>query len=220
MKTLKYLPTAALVLALGLQLSGCGKTKRVDPNADLASAGSNSISAPPSGGTPPPPTTTPPSPTGQAPLSYEFSKYGNETYTTGTITTDNVLKVKFKVTAGQGNSVHQATELKVTIAVNGTEVTPTYTSSNYVYGKVGETSNVIDLSSYLSPGVPVTITVKNPMNDFYCTYWAGYYWDSTTYSYQPVNPLYNSYPGCRKAVYQSHTWSGNLIVQTNSTTDI
>ena len=76
-----------------------------------------------------------------------------------------------------------------------------------------------DLSSYLTPGVPVQITIKNPANDFYCTYAPNpfYYFDSTTYTYQPVNPQYNAYPGCRKAVFATHNWSGVLLVQTSST---
>ena len=153
------------------------------------------------------------------PLSYEFTLNGAQTAVTPQITTDNVLKVKFRVTAEQGNSVHKASELKVTIAMNGTEVTPQYTSNNYTYGLVGETSNVIDLSSYVTPGVPVQITVKNPANDFYCTYWGGYFYDGYGVK-QNVNPLYNVYPGCRKAVNALHNWSGVLIVQTSSTQSI
>jgi hypothetical protein len=155
-------------------------------------------------------------------LSYEFTLLGSQTATTPNTTTDNVLKVKFRVTADQGNSAHQASELKVTIAVGGTEVTPQYTSSNYTFGQIGETSNVIDLSSYVTPGMPVQIVIKDPKSDFYCTYAPTpfYYWDPNTYSYVAVNPLYNSYPGCRKAVFSSHNWGGVLYVQTSHTQPI
>lgn len=215
---MKTLFNIAMITVLGLTLGACGSTKRVAPKSTTTSPSTTSPTPPPpgGGGGDPPPVT------GTAPLSYEFTKLGNETYVTGNITTDNVLKVRFKVTTGQGNIVHQASELKVSIAVNGTEVTPSYTENNYVYGRVGETSNIADLSAYITPGVPLQITVKTPMNDFYCTYAPNpfYYWDQNTGSYQPVNPLYNSYPGCRKAVYSSHNWSGILIVQTSTTSAI
>jgi hypothetical protein len=206
----------AMIAALGLSLGACGSTKRV-----ASPTTTTTPSTTPSPTTPTTPTTpvTPPPTTGTAPLSYEFTRTGNQTYVTGNITTDNVLKVRFKVTVGQGNSVHQATELKVTLAVNGTEVTPSYTTNNYAYGRVNEVSEIADLSAYITPGVPLQITVKSPMNDFYCTYVPNpfYYFDQTTYTYQAVNPQYNAYPGCRKAVFSSHNWSGVLTVQTSST---
>ena len=99
--------------------------------------------------------------------------------------------------------------LKVSISVNGTTVVPTYESSNYTYGLVGEMSNTVDFSQYLSPGVPTTIKVDSPLNDFYCVYFG-----------MGVNSLYNNYPSCYKAVFQSHTWSGQLFVQTSNTIDI
>ena len=209
----------ALAAVFALTLSACGKTRRA--------AGTESPTSPSVVGAPiyiPPSTNTNTNTntsTGTAPLSYEFTKKGNEVVVTTGIVTDNVLKVKFRVTADQGNSVHHATELKVTIAFNGTEVTPTYTSSNYTYGIVGETSNVIDLSSYLTPGVAAQITIKNPKNDFYCTYAPSpfYYWDAYGMQ-QPVNPQYNSYPGCRKEVFTNHNWGGVLTIQTSSTQSI
>lgn len=221
MKSVKHTPTAALFLVLAMSLAACGSTKRVEVPA--ASAGASIVVPPPppcvgsscsgSGSTPPATGTTPP--------SYEFSLTGaTAAYTTPTIVTDNVLKVKFKVGNNNGTAAWQATELKVTLAVNGTEVMPTYTSNNYNYGQINETSNVIDLSYALSPGVPVTITVKNPMTDFYCTYWGGYQYNYNTYQWEMVNPLYNQYPSCKKAVAPAHTWSGVIIVQTNTSSAI
>ena len=206
------------VLALALTLGACGKTTRFS-NEDTTTTAA--VVAPPAP-TPPPPSSTPPTSGGTAPYSFEFVKNGNQIYASNTITTDNVLKVKFRVGNTQGNNLHSATELNVVIRVNGTEIVPTYTSSNYTYGLVGETSNIIDFSSYLSPGVPVQIQVTSPKSDFYCTYAPNpfYYWDENTYAWQPVNPLYNAYPGCRKAVNSAHQWSGAIIVQTNSTTEI
>lgn len=217
MKTFK-LPAYAMIAILGLTLGACGSTKRVAPKTSTTPSTSSAptVPVPSDPGDP----GTPPPVSGTAPLSYEFTRTGAQTFTTGNITTDNILKVRFKVTTGQGNSVHQATELKVTIAVNGVEVTPTYTSENFVYGQVGETSNVMDLSQYITPGMPVAITVKFPMNDFYCTYWGGWYLDEETWTYKPVNPQYNVYPGCRKAVHSTHNWSGILTVQTSSTSSI
>jgi hypothetical protein len=224
MKTLKLPATLIAILASTLVLSACGKTKR---NGQTDAAPAPVASAPaPSLPLPPPlepdlPDESEPTP-GEPPLSFEFTKLGNQAIAFAGITTDNVLKVKFRVTPEQGNHIHKASELKVTIAMNGTEVTPTYTNSNYTYGQVGETSNVIDLSSYVTPGNPVTITVKSPKNDFYCTYVPNpfYYWDPNTMAYQPINPQYNAYPGCRKEVFSNHNWSGVLLVQTSATAAI
>lgn len=216
MKNLKPIAMIA-ILATGLALSSCGKTKRYEPTT--SSGGTVVNPAPPPVVIPPVIPPVDPPPAGGAPLSYEFTRNGTQTYTTGSITTDNVLKIKFKVTAEQGNQVWKASELKVTIAVNGVEVTPTYTSNQYIYGKVGETSNVVDLSAYITPGVASVITVKLPKNDFYCTYVPNpfYTFDYTTYTYVPVNPQYGQYPGCRKEVYKTHNWSGILTVQTSAT---
>lgn len=209
-------PSALILMALvALTLSACGKTSRNGATSSSALNPGGSTSTP----TPIPCTancypTDPNTPTtpSQAPYSYEFTQTGMNAVATGNISTDNVLKVKFRVTSNQGNHVHKASELNVTIAVGGTEMTPTYTTSNYVYGLVGETSNVLDFSSYITPGQPVNIVVKAPKNNFYCTYWGGYNMDG---SY--VNPQYGSYPGCRKEVHSTHNWSGVIIVQTSAT---
>lgn len=159
---------------------------------------------------------------GEAPYSFEINGLtGSQAAQTPSIRTDNVLKVKFQVTPGQGNSFHQASELAVEVWLNNsTMVVPKYTSSNYTYGRVGETSNVIDLSGYITPGQSLSFVIKNPKNDFYCTYAPNpfYYWDGGQWA--PTNPLYNVYPGCRKAVHSSHTWSGILLVQTSSSQSI
>lgn len=151
-----------------------------------------------------------------APLSFELSELGAQEVAIPDIATNNLLKVKFTVGLEQGSNLHQATELKITITVNGTEVSPSFTSNNYMYGPVGQSSNVLDLSSYIVPGQPVRITLKQPKSDYYCTFWGGYYTDSNGVN-QLVNPLYNQYPGCRKEINPAHTWSGTLTVQTNST---
>lgn len=208
-------------LALTLILSACGKTTRTASYAGSSSSGGSSSNPTytytnTSTGTYTYTDTDTGTNVGTAPaLSYEFTAKGNQAVATGNITTDNVLKVKFRVTAEQGNQVWKASELKVTLSINGAEVTPTYTNSNYTYGRVGETSNVIDLSGYVSPGVPVQIVAKAPKNDFYCTYWGGVNADG---SY--VNPQYNSYPGCRKEVFTNHNWSGVILIQTSSTVSI
>ena len=222
MKTKNMPITVIGQMAVTLILSACGKTTR-------SSSSAAGMTPPPTGSftstytdtstytyTNTSTNTSTSTNTGtQPPLSFEFSLKGNQVAQTPAITTDNVLKVKFRVTAEQGNHVWKASELKVTIAMNGTEVTPTYTGNNYTYGQVGETSNVIDLSNYISQGQSVQITVKAPKYDFYCTYWGGYNADGSW-----VNPQYNSYPGCRKEVFHNHNWSGVLIVQTSSTTGI
>lgn len=213
-----------LTLISAFALSACGKTERsVTSNNGTTSGGGGVITIPTSTATSTytnTGTNTSTNTNVDPPLSFEINGLkGDQTAETPKINTDNVLKVKFRVTADQGNTVHQATELKVTIRVNGTEVTPNYTSDNWTYGRVGETSNVIDLSSYVTPGVDLKIQIKNPMNDFYCTYWGGYYWDANGVK-QKVNPLYGVYPGCRKAVNAVHKWSGVLIVQTSSTQSI
>lgn len=205
MKT-NRLPIIVITIAAFAILSGCGKTKRTNAVTDSA-APTTTIDQP---YTPPPPPTCTQNCGGgggptQAPYSYEFSLNGDQVAKIDNIVTDNVLKVQFTPGANQGNHTWKATELKVTIQMNGTEVTPTYTSNNYVYGQIGEKSNVIDLSAYITPGQKVSIIIKAPMNDWYCVY--PYY-----------NPLYQQYPGCRKEVHKSHTWGGVLKVQTSATT--
>lgn len=238
----KIRAVAAIALIASIGLVGCGKTKRSD--ASVAATGTSlttsAVSAPPGIGTPPAPVTTPPAATGQPPLSYEFIQLGSQTYTTPAITTDNVLKVSFTVgttldnATSTNNATWQASELAVTIAVNGREVSPSFTTNNYTYGRVGEVSAVVDFSQQLTPGLPVTITVKNPKYDFYCTYLAntcgvqvnsyanpGYYSCGGSYVFGDlVNVLANQYPGCRKPVFSTHRWSGKLLVQTSTTSAI
>jgi hypothetical protein len=213
-------PTIALTLmAAILILPACGKTKRSGAAVNNVGAGSsnstwtNTSTSTSTGTNTCTGNSCSPQPT-DPPLSFEFSLNGNQVATTPSITTDNVLRVRFRVTAEQGNNVWKASELKVTIAAGGTEVTPTFTNSNFSYGQVGETSNIMDLSSYITPGQPVQIVVKNPANDFYCTY-ANWYWDG--FQWLNTNPQYNLYPGCRKAVQSMHKWSGVLTIQTSST---
>jgi hypothetical protein len=223
MKTQSQPILTLALLAVAFTLSACGKTER---SVSGVSSGAGVVTIPSSTSTSTTTftatstsTSTSTNTSSSPPLSYEFTLKGDQVAQTPNITTDNVLKVKFRITAEQGAAVWKATELKVTIAMNGTEVTPTYTTSNYTYGIVGETSNVIDLSSYVTPGVPLKITVKNPANDFYCTYY-GYTYMDANWVRQNVNPLYNMYPACRTAVKPVHNWGGVLIVQTSSTQSI
>jgi hypothetical protein len=229
---------AVLTIALSASLVGCGKTKRSGANEAVSGSGV-SVVAPPVI-LPPDPIDPVPDVTNSPALSYEFISSGSSTYTTPAITTDNILKVKFTVGTTQDNAnlpqynaTHQATELSVVIVVNGREVTPTFTSANYIYGRIGEVSGVIDFSQNLTPGTPVTISVKDAKNDFYCTYLAstnGYLWNQMKWMWEMVNPLANQYPGCRKPVKPAqtingkaspaHRWSGKLIVQTNNTVAI
>lgn len=210
---------AALVVALSF--TACGKTSRDSTSTDTSTStqASNSCCSTATFTTVSTSTSTSTS-SGQAPLSFSFTLNGNQNAVTPAFSTDNVLKVKFSPGTTQGNSYHSASELNVTLSLNGLTYTPQYTSSNYVYGQVGETSNVIDLSSHVSQGSSVQISITNPQSDFYCTYAPNpfYYWDGTQYA--PTNPLYNSYPGCRKAVFSTHQWSGTLTVQTSSTSSI
>jgi hypothetical protein len=207
---------AALVTALSF--TACGKTSRNSTATDTAIT-SPDTTLPPSTATFTNVTTSTSTSTstGQAPLSFSFTLNGNQNAVTPSFSTDNVLKVKFAPGTKQGNSFHSASELNVTLTLNGLSYTPQYTSSNYTYGQVGETSRVIDLSSHVSQGATIQIGISNPQSDYYCTYSPNpfYYWDGTQYA--PTNPLYNNYPGCRKAVFSSHQWSGTLIVQTSST---
>ncbi|MGZ3650834.1 MAG: hypothetical protein ACXWR1_02375 [Bdellovibrionota bacterium] len=223
MKT-KKLPLLTLAaLALAITLSSCGKTNRAasaSTDTSVSTAPVNSCCSTVTFTNTSTSTSTNTSVSLQAPLSFEFTLLGSQNAITPAFTTDNVLKVKFTPGATQGNSFHSASELAITLTTNGTSVTPKYTSNNYTYGQVGETSNVIDLSGYIQPGVKVQIAITNPMSDFYCTYAPNpfYYFDGT--QYVPTNPLYNVYPGCRKAVFSTHQWSGTLVVQTSSTTAI
>jgi hypothetical protein len=206
----------SLITVLAINLVACGSNKKASPAA-IVSAGSSSVVAPPAPPTAPAPSGSTPGSTGQSPYNFSIVQTGaSASYTTTTITTDNILRVKLRVGAAQGNNMHAATELKVDVTVNGNLQTPLYTDQNYTYGQVNETSNLIDFSGSITPGVPVRITVSTPMSDFYCTYWGG--WDPNTG--QPVNMLFGNYPGCRKAVNAVHTWSANLLVETNFTSSI
>lgn len=190
--------TSLFLSLLALTLAACGNNAA---KTETTEAEAGTIEVPVTGPVDP----EVPGPVGSAPpFSYELSLQGGQSATTGKIVTDNVLKVKFTVGTYQGNHIHQATELKVTIVLGGTEVTPTYNGGN-VYGRVGRSSGVIDLSPYVTPGQKVKIKVTAPMNDFYCTYSYG------------GNPLFGSYPGCYKAVNPAHRWTGQLLVQTSST---
>jgi hypothetical protein len=208
---------AAFILAVSL--SACGKTNRSDngtTTSSITSPGPGCCTTATFTNT----STSTSTNTNVAldpPLSFEFTLTGSQTAITPAFHTDNVLKVKFVPGTTQGNNFWSATELAVTLSTNGTEFTPKYTSANYTYGQINESSNVIDISSYIAPGSNIQITIKNPKSDFYCTYAPNpfYYWDGTQYA--PTNPYYNVYPGCRKAVFSNHNWSGKLIVQTSST---
>ncbi len=220
-KMLPLMTIAALVVAVSL--TACGKTDRASTETAVQTSPVGSALPDPVVITTPPPSTSTSTSTSvvlDAPLSFEFTLNGNQNAITPAFQTDNVLKVKFVPGITQGNSFHSATELAVVLNTNGTDFTPQYTSSNYTYGQVSEQSNVIDMSAYINPGSSIQISIKNPKSDFYCTYAPNpfYYWDGTQYA--PTNPLYNVYPGCRKAVFSSHQWSGKLIVQTSHTSSI
>ncbi len=211
-----------LMIAALVALSACGKTNRAATETAVQTSGQSVL--PPDYSSPPVTTATSTSTSTSvvldAPLSFEFELNGNQNAITPAFSTDNVLKVKFIPGNVQGNSFHSASELAVVLNTNGTDFTPKYTSQQYTYGQVNEASNVIDLSAYITPGSNIQISIKNPKSDFYCTYAPNpfYYWDGTQYA--PTNPHYNVYPGCRKAVHQTHKWSGKLIVQTSSTSAI
>jgi hypothetical protein len=220
MKNYKLPKMTIAAFILAVSLSACGKTNRSGSGATATAA----ITSPgPSVTTwtntwTNTSTSTNTSIATDPPLSFEFTLTGNQTAITPAFSTDNVLKVRFVPGATQGNNFHSASELAVTLTVNNTDFTPKYTSNQYTYGQVNEQSNVIDISGYISPGANIQIVVKSPKSDFYCTYAPNpfYYWDGTQWA--PTNPLYNNYPGCRKAVFSSHNWSGKLLVQTSNTT--
>jgi hypothetical protein len=222
MNTHKLPMMTAAAIALTIALSACGKTSRESTSTSTAASIGNSCcttmtSTFTNTSTS---TSTNTSTVQDPPLSFSFNLAGNQNAITPAIQTDNVLKVKFVVGATQGNSYHSASELAVNVGYNSQSFGARFTSSSYTYGQVGETSNVIDLSSLIQPGSGVQITISNPQNDFYCTYAPNpfYYFDGT--QYVPTNPLYNSYPGCRRAVPSTQQWSGTLIVQTSHTTAI
>jgi hypothetical protein len=224
MKTYKLPNMTIAAFIVAVSLSACGKTNRADSGTTSTAT---TVVPPPSITTVTYTNTSTSTNTNVAldpPLSFEFTAYGGQAVITPPFATDNVLKVKFVPGTTQGNNFHSATELAVTLVTNNTEFTPKYTASNYTYGQINESSNVVDMSGFITPGGNIQITIKNPKNDYYCTYAPNpfYYWDGTQYA--PTNPLYNNYPGCRRDVFvntqnsnNSHKWSGKLIVQTSST---
>lgn len=207
---------AAFIVATAF--SACGKTNRADNGSTVTAAatspGPNNIFTNTFTSTS---TSTNTNVALDPPLSFEFELNGNQTAITPAFSTDNVLKVRFIPGNVQGNSFHSASELAVVLSTNGTDFTPRYTSNNYTYGQINEQSNVIDMSSYIAPGSNVQISIREPKSDFYCTYAPNpfYYWDGMQWA--PTNPHYNVYPGCRKAVFSNHKWSGKVIVQTSAT---
>ncbi len=206
---------AAFIVAVSL--SACGKTSRSTASTDTAAVTSPGPTCCSTATWTSTSTSTNTNVSLDPPLSFEFTLTGAQTAVTPAFSTDNVLKVKFIPGNTQGNSFHSASELAVVLSTNGTEFTPKYTASNFTYGLVNENSNVIDMSSYIAPGSNIQITIKSPKSDFYCTYAPNpfYYWDGMQWA--PTNPHYNVYPGCRKAVFSNHNWSGKLIVQTSAT---
>lgn len=221
MKTnkLPLMTLAALVVAISL--NACGKTTRDSTTTDTSAStatGQTCCTTMTSTFTNTSTSTSTSTNVGSGPpLSFTFTLAGNQNAITPPIQTDNVLRVRFIPGTTQGNNFHTASELAVNIGYNSVTFQPQYTSNNYVYGEVNENSNVLDLSSYIQPGSSVQITVSGAQNDFYCTYAPNpfYYWDGTQYA--PTNPLYNQYPGCRRAVPSTQNWSGTLLVQTSST---
>jgi hypothetical protein len=216
--SLPVMPIAALFLAVAL--SACGKT---DMSSSTQTAASVSVASAPTVTTytyTNVSTNTDTGTTSGPPLQFSFTLNGGQTAITPAFTTDNVLVVTFTPGQTEGNNFHSASMLEVVLGYNNLSFTPNYESSNYNFGLIGEQSNTLDLSNYISPGQNIQISVGSPQSDFYCTYAPNpfYYFDGTQYS--PVNPLYNQYPGCYRSVPSTQQWSGTITVQTSGTSAI
>jgi hypothetical protein len=177
-----------ILAALAFALSACGKsdyaatTTSTSAQASVATVYAVTTSTSTS-------TSTTTSTGTLASLSFSFTLLGSQSAVTPAFSSDNVLKAKFSLGSSLGNGYHSATEFAVTIQLNGISGTPQFTASSYTYGEVGETSNVIDLSGYVSQGSNVQLRVINPLNNYYCTYAPNpfYYWNGTQYApHQPA----------------------------------
>ena len=142
----------------------------------------------------------------------------NPTYTTQAVQTDSILKVK--ITAGPagnlslpGSTYSNFTANYSCISFAVTVLGKTVTTQTLAVNGGGPLcpgapeSQVIDFSSRLTANhPPVTVSVSGARYDFYCGLWYNGF----------VLGTYNMYCPLR-TVYQNHTVSGMLDIQTNGT---
>lgn len=162
------------------------------------------------------------------PLSYEIRKNGSESYETPGVKTDNCLRVRFQVGATGGAYFDEA-DLRVDVSVNGSTKIPVYEvyglnpdfdECYYQGGDVFECeygrpsdgySEIMDFSGHTKSGSASKIKVDDARYDWYC-YLHLFNNGAWSSSYQPQT-------GCRKTVRTVHYWEGNLLVQTNETSN-
>lgn len=205
-------------------LPACGKKSDGDVDESESETVSTQTPAPATPSPPTPPINPNPGPSpvggGDSPLSFSVDEVGGSAiFTTTEISTDNVLRVRYEV-GPAGNQFFDGTDVRVEISVNGSTRIPRYTTDpncpngGCEYGRPSDgASDIMDFSSVVTPGVPITIQVTQARYNWYCysgTY-PGFYDPYNGCNYRLVqdpNPSIN-FPG--------HYWKGRLIVQTHNT---
>ena len=203
-----------LILATVLVLPGCGGKKDIDDEPQAVPAAAPTTPSPFVTPPTPPDPPVPPGPGGEAPLSFSVSETGgSSTFQTTAITTDTILRVRYQV-GPTGNVLFDSSDVRVEITVNGSTRIPRYSadsacpSGGCEYGRPSDgTSDVLDFSAQLQPGVDPVITITQARYNWYCAVY--------------VLP----YPSCYRLVqdpnasisFPGHYWRGTVTVQTNAT---
>lgn len=227
----------ALSLLLMIAAAGCGGQSYRVPAGDGQNQGDGGWNGGGGGWWPDPnPSSVPTYP--KITTSFELNGVnGNKTsYNTNEqglqIITENVLKVTVRAGQAAPNSLNNGSSSPFTanyscvsylITVGGRSVRtkPLRVGSQpspYCPDAVAE--QTIDFSDRTGPGNDLSVRVTEPRYDFYCQMWYScqMYPNNTTYTcyYSFPYSYYNSYCPTR-AVYQTHTVTGELEIQVNGT---
>jgi hypothetical protein len=146
--------------------------------------------------------------------SYAISLMGGQSYLIPNVDTVK-LKARF-VVGSSGTNIHSASNLTVTINVDGVDYSPTWAAGTKAMGMAGQASDIINLNNTVNR-IQGDIEIHSAKSDYYCGYAPNPFYQWNGSAYVPVNPLYNVYPQCEKAVEPSAPWSGTLILETDDT---
>jgi hypothetical protein len=162
------------------------------------------------------------------PITYTFSITGSggvtPTFTTPSVDTDSVLKIRVRsgiagpisVPGSNFTANYGCITYNVTVLGRTVQVGPLAVNGGSVACQGASDNQVINFSDRLSPGHNVvTVQVSNPKYDFYYIGCISYPWLYNAYPYGNYScnlyyPLYN--------VYKNHTVTGSLDIQVNGTT--
>ncbi len=210
-----------VVIASLAFLPGCGRKGGEYVEDDALETISTETPVAPALPTPPVVADPDPSPLGggDSPLSFSVHEVGGSAiFQTTEIDTDNVLRVRYEV-GPAGNQYFDGTDVRVEITVNGSTKIPRYTTDpdcspqGCEYGRPSDgASEIMDFSSVITPGVPITIQITNARYNWYCYVFYNPHQDCTYYNLVKNPNSSISFPG--------HYWEGRLIVQTHNTSAV